>query len=70
MQGRIDICQIKVGEATEEHPITLHYGNHFHHSNSPKNKAHSRTASEITQSSLIFDPTSAQRETQRVHYVK
>ena len=70
MQARIDICQIKAGEATEEHPITLHYGNHFHNPNFPQNKAHSRAASEITQSSLIFDPSSAPREAQRVQSVK
>ena len=57
MNNWIDISQIPSMHATEEHPITLHYGHHFHCSMAKSDTNHCRvSSSELTNASAIIEP--------------
>ena len=52
---RIDISQIRIGNATEENPITLHYGHHFPGGAGQNESGHLRAiSSELTNASAVF----------------
>ena len=58
MQGsdRIDVLQIAAMGATEEHPITLHYGHHFHSSTVTSHHQRGHSTEMTSASSFLEQP--------------